>query len=220
MPTAMHPGNSSRRLTRASGSRTAAVPRMTRDTPSPSQASMVSRLRMPPPSCTGMLTAFRISATATALPASRRRRRRDRRGAATRSPAPRRRGAWAAGSALNTVARSISPWRRRTQLPSLRSMAGNRITAATSGNWRSARGRASGSSRGGIGSRPCCPWRRSAVIGAAIIGARHEPILLLRHEMVGMHEIGMHAAVSGRNAVEQRMVVGDPKRVPAHMRES
>ena len=52
---------------------------------------------------------------------------------------PRRPCACAAGSALNTVARAMSPCCRRTHWPSLRSIAGKRITASTSGNWRSAR---------------------------------------------------------------------------------
>src|SRR3990170_783013 len=38
--------------------------------------------------------------------------------------------ACAAGSALNTVACAISPWRSRTHCPSLRSIAGNKIIAA------------------------------------------------------------------------------------------
>ena len=42
----------------SSGSRTAAVPMMTRATPLPSQASTVARSRMPPPSCTGIVTAL------------------------------------------------------------------------------------------------------------------------------------------------------------------
>ena len=41
------------------------------------------------------------------------------------------RRAWAAGSSLNTVASAISPRLRRTQRPSLRSMAGYRIIVGT-----------------------------------------------------------------------------------------
>ena len=51
----------------SSGSRTAAVPMMTRAMPLPSQASTVLRSRMPPPSCTGMVTAFSIDSTASAF---------------------------------------------------------------------------------------------------------------------------------------------------------
>ena len=51
----------------SSGSRTAMVPRMTRLTPLSSQASIVARSRMPPPSCTGIPTLFRIAPTAAAL---------------------------------------------------------------------------------------------------------------------------------------------------------
>ena len=86
--------------------------------------------------------------------ASRRTRRRDRRRAGTRSPALSNTCAWLAGSRLNTVARAMSPCSRRTQRPSLRSIAGNRITGSTSGNWRSAPAPAAGSSPDGTGCRP------------------------------------------------------------------
>ena len=70
---------------------------------------------------------------------------------------------------MNTVACAMSPCTRRTQRPSFRSIAGKRITAATSGNWRSAQGRASGSSRDGTACRRRCRGRRWRY-GAAIVG--------------------------------------------------
>jgi len=51
---------------------TAAVPMITREMPLSSQASTVLRSRMPPPSCTGMVTALSMPSTAcafTGLPA-------------------------------------------------------------------------------------------------------------------------------------------------------
>src|SRR5574340_1343007 len=87
---------------------------------------MVARSRMPPPSCTGISsptasTMERIATSLTGLPAN----------APFRSTRCRRRApfafhfrAVAAGSSENTVALSISPCSRRTQWPSLRSIAG------------------------------------------------------------------------------------------------
>src|SRR5262249_30882201 len=68
--------------------------------------------------------------------------------------------ACAAGSRLNTVACAMSPCLSRTARPSLRSMAGNRITASTSGNSRSVSAPAAGSSPDGTGCRPWCRGRR------------------------------------------------------------
>ena len=103
---------------------------ITRVTPLPSQASAVAMSRMPPPSCTGMLTISRMRSTAPAfigLPAK----------APSRStrcrylkPCASNVWAWLPGSRLNTVARFMSPCCRRTQTPSFRSIAGNRITAS------------------------------------------------------------------------------------------
>ena len=107
-----------------SGSRTATVPRITRETPASIQPSMSARVRMPPPSCTGTETAPRISPTAawfTALPET----------APFRSttwiqwkPPSTQARAWAAGEVLNTVAVARSPWTTLTHWPSFRSMAG------------------------------------------------------------------------------------------------
>src|SRR5215203_55012 len=112
----------------SAGSRTAAVPMMTRLTPLPSQPSMVAMSRMPPPSCTQRPTVSRMRSTADTfigLPAK----------APSRSttcrclkPCVSKMCACAAGSRLNTVARAMSPSSRRTARPSFRSMAGNRIT--------------------------------------------------------------------------------------------
>ncbi len=142
------------------GSRTAAVPMMTRLTPFSSQPSTVAMSRMPPPSCTGMPTLSRMRSTAaafTGLPAK----------APSRStmcryskPCCSKARACAAGSRWNTVARAMSPCSRRTARPSFRSMAGNRITAPTSKNSRSASSPAAGSSPGETACRPCCRGRR------------------------------------------------------------
>src|SRR4030042_573543 len=87
---------------------------------------MVARSRRPPPSCPGLSsppasTMERIAASLIGLPAK----------APLRSTRCRRRApssfqwrAVAAGSSENTVALSISPCSRRTQWPSLRSIAG------------------------------------------------------------------------------------------------
>ena len=53
MPTATRPGKRRQASRTSAGSRTATVPRITRRMPLASQASMVARSRMPPPSCTG-----------------------------------------------------------------------------------------------------------------------------------------------------------------------
>ena len=114
----------------SAGSRTAAVPMMTRATPLSSQRSIVSRSRMPPPSCTGM--------------PDRREDRLDRR----RIDRPAGEGAVQIDDVqlLEACAAKVVRLRgrvivedggarhvallRRTHTPSLRSMAGNRITAA------------------------------------------------------------------------------------------
>ena len=54
-PTATRPGYFLAALLTSAGSRTAAVPMMTRAMPFASQASTVARSRMPPPSCTGIV---------------------------------------------------------------------------------------------------------------------------------------------------------------------
>jgi len=124
MPTATRPGNSRAALLTKAGSLSAAVPRMTRAIPAPSQRAMAWRSRTPPPSCTGTVAAPRMDKMAlslTAFPAI----------APSRStmcnhfaPAAAKARACAAGSALNTVALSMSPRKRRTHFPPLRSMAG------------------------------------------------------------------------------------------------
>src|SRR5205085_2005233 len=65
--TATRVGNLRAACLTSSGSRTAAVPMITRVTPLPSQPSIVARSRMPPPSCTGIATASTIRSTAAAL---------------------------------------------------------------------------------------------------------------------------------------------------------
>src|SRR5947209_4372614 len=126
-PTAMRFGCFRAASFTSAGSRTAAVPMMTRLTPFSSQPSIVVMSRMPPPSCTHSPTVSRMRSTADTfigLPAN----------APSRSTTWRWRNpcisnacAWLAGSTLNTVARAMSPCCRRTAGPSLRSIAGKRI---------------------------------------------------------------------------------------------
>ena len=158
-PTATRPGNFLAAPFTSSGSRTAAVPMMTRVTPLASQASTVARSRIPPPSCTGMVTALSIDSTAAAfigLPAN----------APSRSttcryskPCAAKLCACAAGSRLNTVARAMSPCSRRTHWPFLRSIAGKRITVSISRSSKSAPARNAGSFPGETGCRSRCLCR-------------------------------------------------------------
>ena len=106
------------------GSLTAAVPRMTRLTPSSSQRAMVAMSRMPPPSCTGMPAAATMAATAAAFTGRPAKAPLRSTTWSQRQPAAANSRACAAGSALKTVAVAISPRTRRTQAPSFRSMAG------------------------------------------------------------------------------------------------
>src|SRR3984957_19161993 len=236
-PTATRPGNFFAALFTSSGSRTAAVPMMTRATPLASQASTVSRSRMPPPSCTGMVTDLSIISTACAfigLPAK----------APSRSTTCRYSKPWAAkaracaaGSRLNTVARAMSPCSRRTHWPFFRSMAGNRITLLFLLPPH-LRGRVG---EGGYLSR--LPFQKirdqsepetlalfRVKLGAdrgvladdgrdrtAVIGARQHIGLVGRVEVIGMHEIGVTAFRSQRQAFEHRMLPDHIERVPAHM---
>ncbi len=64
MPTTMEPGKARQASRTSSGFLAAALPRMTRRTPAPSQRSTAAMSRMPPPSCTGTSTAARIACTA------------------------------------------------------------------------------------------------------------------------------------------------------------
>ena len=156
------PGNAAPPRCTKSGSRTATVPRMTRATPLSSQPSTVAHVA----DAAAELHRHLVDRLEDRL---------DRRAvhrlagegavevddvqiveALASAKALRLRGR----IALNTVARAMSPCTRRTHWPSFRSMAGNRITAPTSGNWRSAQARAPGSSPGGTACRPCCRGRR------------------------------------------------------------
>ena len=124
MPTATWPGKARAASFTNLGSRTAAVPRMTRAMPASSQRSTPVMSRMPPPSCTGARITSRMEETAlwlTEWPSN----------APLRSttcsaskPMAAKRRAWSAGSSLKEVAVVISPRSRRTHTPSLRSMAG------------------------------------------------------------------------------------------------
>src|SRR5712692_5508145 len=126
-PTAIRLGKAFAASFTSAGSRTAAVPMMTRLTPLSSQPSIVAMSRMPPPSCTHRPTVSRMrstEATFIGLPAK----------APSRStmwrcrkPADSKACACAAGSWLNTVARAMSPCSSRTHAPPFKSIAGNRI---------------------------------------------------------------------------------------------
>ncbi len=108
----------------SSGSRTAAVPRITRLTPASIQVSMFASERTPPPSCTGIETALRIASTAapfTARPSAEPFRSTT---CSHSNPAATQVRAWSAGCSLNTVAVAKSPCSTRTHWPSFRSMAG------------------------------------------------------------------------------------------------
>src|SRR5262245_46147895 len=223
MPTAMHPGKSRAASFTRAGFRTAAVPRTTRSTPRSSQATIVSRSRMPPPSWIEICTASKIASTALSLtgrPSN----------APLRSttcsqskPCSSNMRACAAGSVLNTVASAISPLRRRTQWPSFKSMAGNRIIGRSL--------RLPLEEIGDHGEPELLALlgvelaAREIVLGdeggdgAAIIGARDKRVRPLRHEVVGVHEIGVEPTLAGGNAFKQRVLAAERKRVPAHMRD-
>src|ERR1043166_5386224 len=111
----------------------------------------------------------------------------------------------------------MSPCSSRTARPSFRSMAGNRITASTSENSRSARGRAAGFFR----MKLCADHIVTANDGrerAAVVGLRDQVGALLRLELVGVHEIAVQSLRPERDAVEQRMRAELVERVPAHVR--
>ena len=67
MPTTMRPGKARQAPRTRSGSRSAAVPRMTRATPAANQVSIAAMSRMPPPNCRGMSIAAKIAVTASWL---------------------------------------------------------------------------------------------------------------------------------------------------------
>ena len=157
MPTATLPGKACAACRTRPGSVRATVPRMTRDRPRASHISIPAISRIPPPSWTGIVTAARIASTLdrlTARPST----------APLRSTTCSHRkpwawncAAWSAGSSLNTVSRSKSPLRRRTQRPSLRSIAGYRIMAS-----RPVHPRRAADPSSNRGRRPACrrPGRR------------------------------------------------------------
>ena len=66
-PTATFPGNSDAACFTKLGSSTATVPSITLDNPLLSQLSIVCRLLIPPPNCTGTSTDFKISSTGDEL---------------------------------------------------------------------------------------------------------------------------------------------------------
>src|SRR5207237_9306713 len=187
----------------------AARPRITRVTPLPSQPSIVARSRMPPPSWTGIATASTIRSTAaalTGLPAK----------APSRSttwrysnPCASKACACAAGSRWKTVARAMSPCSSRTHCPSLRSMAGKRITRRPSrlplqkiGDQLEPQALALLRMELGTdhGVAPHDSRDRTAVVGFGDeVGA------LGRLEMERVHEIGVQPRRPDRDAVEQRM---------------
>src|SRR5580704_15295145 len=233
-PTATRPGYARAASLTSAGSRTAAVPMITRATPLPSQPSMVARSRMPPPSCSGILTAPRMPSTAETfigLPAN----------APSRSTKCRYSKPWrsnacacAAGSRLNTVARAMSPCCRRTARPSLRSMAGNRITA----QGLRLRGVVT-AMQSRIPLQKVRDQRQPELLaflwmelgaenvvarhdrgdGAAILGIGHKIGALRRIELIRVREIAMQALWAECQAVEHGMRSHDIERVPAHVRD-
>jgi|GEM_PF-5730577 len=64
IPSTIRPGNRRQAARTSGGSFAAAEPRITRATPASSQASIAAMVRIPPPSCTGMVTERRIARTA------------------------------------------------------------------------------------------------------------------------------------------------------------
>src|SRR6202051_205124 len=233
-PTATRPGYARAASFTSAGSRTAAVPMMTRAAPLRSQPSTVARSRIPPPSCSGILTAPRMPSTAETfigLPAK----------APSRStkcryskPCRSNACACAAGSRLNTVARAMSPCCRRTARPSLRSMAGNRITVQ--GLWLRGVVKAM-SSR--IPLQKVRDQRQTKLLAflrmelraenivarhdrgdrAAVLGIGHKIGALRRIELIRVHEIGVPALWAECQAVEHRVRSRHIERVPAHMRD-
>ena len=59
----------------------------------------------------------------------------------------------------------------------------------------------------------------NAVIGPRIVGGGDQRIGARRHEMIGVHEIGVEARIAGRDALEQSVLARELERVPAHMRD-
>src|SRR4029453_9607605 len=129
--------------------------------------------------------------------------------------------ACAAGSVLNTVASAIAPWRSRTHWPSLRSMAGNRIIEASRlpleevGNQREPEPLAF--LRVELAASHVVPCHERSY-HTAIVGARDKRATVARHEMIRVHEIGVEALLSCRDAVEQSVGARELQRVPAHVR--
>src|ERR1700722_12811367 len=221
-PTATRFGNTRAAALTKAGSRTAAVPMITRSTPLPSQPSTVAMSRMPPPSCTHRPTVSRMRSTAAAfigLPAKAPSRSTTCR---WRKPSASKVCACAAGSRLNTVARAMSPCWSRTHTPSLRSIAGKRIIVRLRrpleeiGDEREAEALALlgvelGAEHGVA--------RDDRGDGAAVVGLRDEVGAVGDLELIGMHEVGVQAAGAGGDAVEQRMMAQLVERVPAHVRD-
>ena len=215
----MRPGNARPARLTKSGSRTAAVPMITRETPCASQASAVAKSRMPPPSCTGMATAARMPPTAAAFigrPAK----------APSRSTTCRYSNPWSsnaractAGSRLNTVARAMSPCSRRTHRPSLRSIAGNRITAPTRGRiGNQLQAQALAFFRMKLGSGKTVA-RHHGSHRTAVVGFGHQGRAVGHVEMKGVHEIGMQPVRPERNAGKQWVRPRRRQRVPSHVRD-
>ena len=165
MPTATRPGNFPPQPRRKPDRAPPPCRGSTRRRRAPSQASTVGEITDAAAELRGMPTAAVWPRPPRHWPGRPERRRRDRRCAATRILRLAKVLAWAAGSSSNTVAWAMSPCRRRTQRPSLRSIAGNRITAASQEIGDQRRGRAPGSSRGGIGCPPMLSLATVAVTG-------------------------------------------------------
>src|SRR5689334_9625108 len=169
---------------------------------------------MPPPSCTGISspTSARIALTAlslTGLPANAPLRSTR---CSRRAPASTQRRAMPAGSSLKTVASFMSPWRRRTQWPSLRSIAGISSMAEANGGGRS-EGRAKPKSARCPEGASGVPVQEVAVqreaVGGAFLGME-----LGRENIIASERRGKASAVVGFAGAAPR--IGRPRAVAVH----
>ena len=126
IPTIICPANSRQASRTKAGFLTAAVPIITSVSPKARYFSMVAKSRIPPPSWTGIsaATAASISRMAGKFFGSPAKAPFKSTKCSRLAPCCRQCEAISAGWSENTVASSIRPWRRRTQLPSFKSIAG------------------------------------------------------------------------------------------------
>src|SRR5215217_3278750 len=128
----------------------------------------------------------------------------------------------------------MSPWTRRTQRPSLRSIAGNRITEdlreKARSFWRVRSRRPPQEVRDQLKPQPLALFgmklrpekilpRDNRREGPAIRRDGDHVARIGRLERVGMHEIGVEPIRARRDAGENRVVAPWVERVPAHVRD-